>query len=52
MNPLFICTKRLTNEINPPHLIDESGYCMFCAISERALELAFEDMSEEIGYND
>jgi hypothetical protein len=48
MNPLFICTKRpSTTEINPPHRIDESGFCMFCFTSERELELAFEDGIED-----
>jgi hypothetical protein len=43
MNSLFICTKRVSTELNPPHLIDESGFCMFCGTSERELELAFDD---------
>jgi hypothetical protein len=47
MTSLFICTKRVSTEINPPHLIDESGFCMFCFTSERELELAFEDGIED-----
>jgi len=43
MDTLFICTKRKSVEVNPPHLIDESGFCMFCGVSEHELELAFDD---------
>jgi hypothetical protein len=43
MDTLFICTKRESPEVNPPHLIGYSGYCEFCGVSERELELAFDD---------